>query len=119
MSWEAPMRKPSPAADIQKRLLRAGFSRKHAIRTARELQEHWDDLVDEGFRLGLTEADAQREATLRLGSPEELAAEFTTRLQQSSWVGRHPASAFAMLALTLTLLWWIAFGSVAAQACGL
>jgi hypothetical protein len=113
------MRKPSPVAEIRTHLLRAGFSRKHATRTARELQEHWDELVDEGVRLGLSEADAQREATLRLGSPETLATEFSTRLQQSTFLGRHPIFSFGMLALTLTTLWWVGLGSAVAQACGL
>src|SRR5688500_1050397 len=113
------MRKPSPASEIRSRLVRAVFSRKHATRTARELPEHWDELVDEGIRLGLTASDAQREATLRLGSPDQLATEFTARLQQSTFLGRHPTFSFGMLAITLTALWWVAFGSLVSQALGL
>ena len=113
------MHKPSPAAEIRTRLLRAGFSRNHATRTARELQEHFDELVDEGLRLGLTEPDARREATLRLGSPETLATQFTMRLRQSTFLGRHPSFSFGALAITLTAFWWIAFGSLVSQALGL
>src|SRR4051812_9609266 len=119
MFWEEPMRKISIASELHTRLLRAGFSRCYADRAARELREHWQELIDEGLRNGLNEVEAQREAWARIGSTEQLAKEFSARMQNSSWLGRHPSLGFGVLALTLTTLWWIAFGSLGANLCGL
>jgi hypothetical protein len=113
------MRNTPIASKVRKRLLRAGFSRTYANRAARELQEHWEELVDEGLRNGLSELDAQHEASARVGSTEKLAQEFAERLQNSSWLARHPSLGFGLLALTLTAVWWVAFGSLAANICGL
>src|SRR6185436_5393415 len=102
MFWEEPMRKPSIVGEVRTRLLRAGFSRAYANRAAHELQEHWNEIIDESLRNGLTEWEAEREASMRLGSPAQLAQEFSDRLQKSSWLGRHPSLGFGALALTLT-----------------
>jgi len=113
------MRKPSFGAEIRSRLLRAGFSRVYANRSARELQEHWDEIVAECLRNGLSESAAQNQAATRLGSADALANEFTARMERSSWLGRHPVLGFALLGLALTILWWVSFGSLAASLCGL
>jgi hypothetical protein len=113
------MRKASIVSEIRSRLLRAGFSRVYANRAARELQEHWDEIVDECLRDGLCECAAQSEAAARLGSADPLAKEFTTRMERSSWLGRHAVIGFSGLALALTILWWVSFGSLAASLCGL
>lgn len=113
------MRKLSLIAEVRNRLLRAGFAQAYADRTARELQEHWSEIVDEGLRAGLTRAESEREASKRLGSSESLADEFIACLQNSSWLGRYPTFGFAALALALTVLWWLAVGSAVAQFCGL
>src|SRR3954467_10455754 len=108
------MRKPSFGAEIRSRLLRAGFSRVYANRSARELQEHWDEIVDECLRNGLSESAAQNEAATRFGSADALAKEFTARMERSSCLRRHPVLGFSVLALALTILWWVAFGSLTA-----
>ena len=113
------MRKPSIGAEIRRHLLRHGFSRTYANRAARELQEHWDEIIDECLRNGFSESDAQKQAAIRLGSADVLAKEFAARMQRSSWLGRHPAIGFSVLALAITILWWVSFGSVAANICGL
>jgi hypothetical protein len=113
------MRNPSFSNDVRKRLLRAGFDRSYAERAARELQDHWDDLIDEGIRSGLSEREAITEAANRFGSADDLAREISTRMQHSSWLGRNPTFAFGMLAITLTILWWVTLGSAAAEYCGL
>ena len=112
------MRNPSIGAEIRRHLLRAGFSWRYANRAARELQEHWDEIINECLRNGFSESDAQNEAATRLGSPDDLAKEFTARMQRSSWLGQHPVIGFSVLALVLTILWWVSFGSLAASACG-
>src|SRR5437868_10492256 len=109
-------RKSSVAIEVRKRLLRAGMSRAYAMRSAQELQDHWLDMIDEEMRSGLTEREAESEATARLGSGETLAAEFSARMRESSWLGRNPSFGFAMLALVLTIVWWAGFGSLAVNA---
>jgi len=113
------MRKRSIALEIRRHLLRAGFSRRYANRSARELQEHWNEIIDECLRNGFSDSEAKNEAAIRLGSADVLAKEFAARMQRSSWLGRHPVIGFSVLALALTILWWISFGSVAANICGL
>jgi hypothetical protein len=113
------MPKTSLITEVRNRLLRAGFSSTYANRAARELHEHCAEIIDEGLRLGLTQAEAEREAFNRLGSSEALADEFIVRLQSSSWLGRYPTIGFAVLALALTVLWWVGVGSAVAQYCGL
>lgn len=119
MFWEGRMLKLSQAIELRRRLLRAGFSRAYASRAARELQEHWEDMVEEGTRAGLNRGEAEGEASTRIGSPETLISEFVARLEKSSWLGRYPTLGFAMLALILIIVWWVALGSAAAQYCGL
>lgn len=113
------MLKLSQAIELRKRLLRAGFARAYANRAALELQEHWEDMVEEGARAGLNKDEAKREASTRVGSPEALTSQFVARLEKSSWLGRYPTLGFALLALMLTIVWWVAIGSAAAQYCGL
>lgn len=119
MFWEAPMRKTSLITEVRNRLLRAGFASTYVNRAAQELHEHWSEIVDEGVRAGLTQAESEREASNRLGPSESLADEFIIRLQRSSWLGRYPTLGFAALALALTILWWMVVGSAVAQYCGL
>jgi hypothetical protein len=113
------MRKAAIASEVQRRLLQHGFSRSYAQRAARELQEHWEELIEEGLRNGLSQMEAQREALARMGPTEELAKEFCARMQNSSWLGRYPSLGFGLMALTLTILWWVGFGSLGAEVCGL
>jgi hypothetical protein len=86
---------------------------------ARELQEHWTESFSEGLRTGLSETDAAAEASKRLGSAEDLAEEFSTRMQRSTWLARNPTLGFSALGLVLTILWWICLGAVAAEINGL
>ena len=113
------MRNTSMTSEVRRRLLRHGFSRSYANRARQELQEHSEELIEEGLRNGLSEIDAEREALARLGSIDELTKEFCARMQNSSWLGRHPSLGFGLLALTLTILWWVGFGSLGAEICGL
>src|SRR3954470_12660904 len=113
------MRKISMPKEVRKRLLRAGFARSYANRTAQELQEHWKEIVEEALTAGASREEAKAEAAARLGSPESLANELIERMQQSSWLGRNPTFGFGMIAIMLTLLWWILLGSLAANFCGL
>ncbi len=111
------MRKTEVGASVRRGLLKQGFGRTYVNRVARELEEHWVDLVNEGLRQGLAQSEAETHATNCLGTAEPLIEEFTARMQRSSWLGRHPAPGFALLALIATIVWWalliVSIGSAA------
>jgi len=113
------MRKPSIADTVRKRLLREGFSRGYANRAARELTEHWHDLVDESLRQGHSIAEAEAYATSQLGATEPLGQEFATRLRNSSWLGRNPTAGFTILAIVTTYIWWAILVLAASSVSGL
>src|SRR5688572_24957535 len=101
MSWEDRMRKDriTLSGEVRRRLLREGFSRTYANRTARELQEHWEEIVEERVADGVSEGEAIEEASRRLGSAETIAEELCLRMRDSSWLGRNPTFGFLMVAL--------------------
>lgn len=113
------MHNSSTPGEVRRRLLRKGFDRAYAERAAHELTEHWQDLVAEFQRQGLSPADAEREAHMRLGQPSEIADDLFERMQAASFLARHPTSSFAMVALMLTLLSWVALLALAGAATGL
>lgn len=100
------MRKTKIGSRVRRGLLKSGFDRNYADRIARELDEHWLDLFNEGLRHGLPESEAEARATDSIGTAEPLIEEFTARMQRCSWLGRHPVPGFALLALVATIFWW-------------
>src|SRR5688500_16492626 len=100
------MHNPPIADAIRRRLLNEGFARAYADRTARELREHWEDLVEESIRQGLTRSEAEAQANLQLGVARQIGDQLATRLRETSWLGRYPTAAFAGLAVVATVIWW-------------
>ncbi|HUR45099.1 MAG TPA: hypothetical protein VMZ27_04405, partial [Candidatus Saccharimonadales bacterium] len=78
---------------IHSRLARHGVPSHQIERLLVELNEHWEELHEAGLRRGLPPADADAEADKLLGEPEQLAAAAINGFRQSSWIGRHIASA--------------------------
>lgn len=113
------MRDSNPIAEVRCRLLFHGFDRYYAARVAQELEGHRLDLIDEGLRQGLPQAEAETRAEAALGGAETLAREFAARLHTSAWLGRHPTLGFGILALFGTVLWWALLLAAAASAGGL
>jgi hypothetical protein len=113
------MRNPAISSEVKRRLLRAGFGRDYADRTERELREHWEDLVEESMRQGLSRAEAETQATAQLGVAQNLSEQLTARLKGSSWLGRNPTAGFTALALFTTYLWWFILMLAAGSATGL
>jgi hypothetical protein len=113
------MRKPEVIDEVRRRLVRSGFSRRYAQRTADELYDHWSDLVEEAIRQGHAQSEAEVEANQRIGEAAALAEDLAARLKKSSWLGRNPTFAFGALALFTTILWWVVFGLATASWTGL
>jgi hypothetical protein len=65
---------PQPRFDrLSERLLHAGIAPRHVRRYARELGDHFDDLVCEEKADGVTRDLAETRARSRLGHDEDLA----------------------------------------------
>src|SRR3954465_7707971 len=99
------MHKPDVVADVRRRLLRKGFARRYADRAARELEDHWVDLVEEGLRQSLSRPEAEAQANAHIGDAPSLAEDFAARMRRTSWLGRHPAVGFTLVAIFATFLW--------------
>jgi hypothetical protein len=113
------MRNVPIATEVRQRLVRAGFSRRYASRAARELREHWEDLVEESLRQGMSRADAEAHASLQLGAAPRISDELSERLRESSWLGRNPTFGFMSLAIVTTFVWWAILMMAAGAATGL
>lgn len=113
------MHKPDIVADVRRRLLRKGFARHYANRTARELEDHWVDLVEEALRQGLTRPEAEAQANAHIGNAQSLAEDFAARMRRTSWLGRHPIAGFSLVALFATFVWWAVLLFAAGSATGL
>ena len=62
---------------LSERLLRAGIAPRHVRRYARELSDHFDDLVREETATGSSRELAEARALSRLGNDEDLANAMT------------------------------------------
>lgn len=85
-------------AGIAEQLLRAGVAPRHVRRTVFELSGHFQDLLEELRTRGLSEQDAEAEASTRLGA-EAVVAAVLARPELRSWMRRWPLVAFAMVPL--------------------
>jgi hypothetical protein len=95
---------------LRETLLRGGVAPKHVRRTIAELRDHHTDLFGEALAKGCTFEDAEREASLRLGEADALAAEVLARPELRTWTHRWPwlaycvAPTFVLGLASLTLL---------------
>lgn len=87
----------APIRDLQRHLLRSGVSTRYARRTATELNEHFDDLMQEAIADGLTEHAAVNVSYERLGDLRKIAAEIICRNELKTWVYRYPVAARVLL----------------------
>jgi hypothetical protein len=79
---------------LRERLLRGGVAPKHVRRTIAELRDHHTDLFAEAFAGGCSVENAEREASIRLGDEDSLAAEVLARQELRSWAHRWPWIAY-------------------------
>ena len=98
---------------LKERLLRGGVAPKHVRRTIAELRDHHTDLFAESFARGCSLEEAGREASIRLGDENALAAAVIARPELRSWAHRWPWVAYC---LTPTALFLTAFVGLSAFA---
>ena len=84
---------------LSRRLLRAGIAPRHVKRLIAELEAHFADLVAELRSSGLSQAESESQAAVRLGTDEVLVANILARPELESWVRRWPWLAFVLLPL--------------------
>ena len=87
-------------SQLQSRLLRSGVAPRHVQRTVTELQDHFDDLVEQGLAGGADRLAARAAARELLGSFDDIADAVRARPELRSWAFRHPRMAAVVYPLT-------------------
>lgn len=86
-------------ASLSRRLLRAGVAPRHVKRLIAEIETHFVDLVAELRSAGLSPAESEAQAAVRLGTEDVLAANIIARPELQSWARQWPWLAFVLLPL--------------------
>jgi hypothetical protein len=81
---------------LSERLLHAGIAPRHVRRYARELGDHFDDLVREEKAGGATRELAETRALSRLGNDDDLANAMLSRPELRSLTARYPWAVFGL-----------------------
>jgi hypothetical protein len=89
---------------VRDRLLARGVPARRAVRYARDLQAHWEDVRDELLATDASRADAEAEADRRLGSAGELVAAAVRAHRADSFAGRHPLLCLVLVPFVLVPL---------------
>jgi|SRR5882762_232801 len=88
-----------PFDELRERLLRAGVAPRHVRRYLTELADHLADLRAEEERAGLSRADAESAALVRLGGMDDLAKAMIEQRQFQSWCVLAPWAMFGLAPL--------------------
>ena len=89
---------------LSERLLRAGIAPRHVRRYARELSDHFDDLVREETANGAGRELAEARALSRLGNDEDLANAMLAKPELRSLTARFPWAVFGLVPLAIPVL---------------
>jgi hypothetical protein len=88
---------PQPRFDrLSERLLSAGIAPRHVRRYARELSDHFDDLVREETAAGAARELAESRARSRLGNEDDLAEAMLSQPELRSLMSRFPWAVFGI-----------------------
>ena len=90
--------------DLQSDLLRAGISPRQVRRTVNELNDHYDDLIDDAMANGLTAGEAHTRALGELGDMHDVAVAMRSMPEIRSWAYRFPYLALLVYPLTCIAL---------------
>jgi hypothetical protein len=89
---------------LSERLLHAGIAPRHVRRYARELSDHFDDLVREEKEAGIGHELAETRALSRLGHEDDLAEAMLSRPELKSLTSRFPWAVFGLGPIMLLAL---------------
>lgn len=84
---------------LSQRLLRAGIARRQVKRLVAEIEAHFADLVAELRSAGLSQAESESQAAVRLGTEDVLIANVLAHPELRSWARQRPWLAFVLLPL--------------------
>src|SRR6185503_11232747 len=107
------MRKKQFIAEFSRKLADLGWSRAQISRTAQEMNDHWDDLEEEGRESG---SIPDQFAAERIGTADSLARLQCDCMRSAHWSGRHPILSFALLPPVTLLAWFMAWALMAVGA---
>lgn len=89
---------------LRRELIAAGIAPRHVRRTIAELQDHYDDVVDQELAAGADRLTACRHARERLGRVDDIVAAVRARPELRSWAFRFPRLAAFVYPLTFVAL---------------
>ena len=89
---------------LSSRLLDSGVSPKVVSRIVIELQDHYDDLIDEAIANGEPLSQAREAAVARIGDPGMIAEQILETPELRSWIYRYPRIARVYLPIAYALL---------------
>ena len=84
---------------LSQRLLRAGIAPRQVKRLIAEIEAHYSDLVAELRSAGLSQAESESQAAVRLGTEDVLIANVLAHPELRSWARQRPWLAFVLLPL--------------------
>jgi hypothetical protein len=84
---------------LSQRLLRAGIAPRQVKRLVAEIEAHFADLVAELRSAGLSQAESESQAAVRLGTEDVLIANVLAHPELRSWARQRPWLAFVLLPL--------------------
>ena len=84
---------------LSQRLLRAGIAPRQVKRLVAEIEAHFADLVAELRTTGLSQAESESQAAVRLGTEDVLIANILAHPELRSWARQRPWLAFVLLPL--------------------
>ena len=87
-------------SQLRSRLLRWGVAPRHVRRTVNELEDHFEDLVEQELDNGLDRLAARESALTALGSVEDIADAVRAQPELRSWAFRYPRIAAVVYPLT-------------------
>lgn len=90
--------------ELREALLRAGVGKRHVRRAVLEIENHFQQLIDEECGRGASDHDARIEAHRRLGTNLVLVQRYTARPELHTWSRRWPSIWFMLLPLITYLI---------------
>ncbi len=89
---------------LRQDLIGAGIAPRHERRTIDELQDHYDDVVEQELEEGADRLSACKTALARLGPVEDIVGAIRARPELQSWAFRFPRLAACVYPLTFIAL---------------
>jgi hypothetical protein len=97
-----------PFQNLRERLLRMGVAPRHARRAVLELDNHFQELLQEGLARGDSEEAARMAARERLGADEVLISRYARMSELRAWSSRWPAIWFTLVPLVSFIALFVA-----------